>query len=332
MFHGAPHKTLVLAAGVLLALVAQSGLLLGQEPDAFPRTVDFWPKRLNPDSTPLLHVQLAAAEKHPVARLECGARVYELGPATWSHNLGYVHAFDLEFSAARTRANCIVRVTGRKGQEYVGSRPLALRTKVAKLRVGAIRPDVAAVGDESPVELVGAGFGGIVNVIWVATDRNESYSRTVRAADVGGMSGAVAPFLPGKSAAGAGEYLVVVENDDHAAAVYHDHFVVEEMADPEVVRSTIEQRGGKDWVSIEGFGLGALENVHIELASGTLPLQFETVEGMALETLRVELPPQTEATVALMPELLFADRQLTIRLVKSSRLTQSTGELPPSRD
>ncbi len=332
MFSTMPRKISVLVGVVLVGLIAQPGSALGQETAGFPRTADFWPKRLNPDTTPLLHVQLAAAERQPVARLECGANVYELGPATWSHNLGFVHAFDVEFAAPRMRANCVVRVTGRRGQEYVAHRPLALRTKVAMLRVRSVKPDVAVVGEEGPVEVVGAGFGDIVNVVWVATDRDESYSRSVRAADAAGVSEAVVPFSPGKSAAGAGEYLVVVENDDHAAAIYPDHFVVEDVADPEIVRSNIEELGGQTWVSIEGFGLGSLEDVRLELATGESALLFEHVEGMALETVRVQLPAPAGTYLAEAPELIFKERQLIVRMAESSRLSQSTGELPPSRD
>lgn len=332
-----PSPKSVLVAGVMLALIVPLTSIplssaRAEQSVSFPRSLDFWPKRLNPDATSLLYVQLAAVEKQPVARLECGTADYELGPATWSHNLGYVHAFDLEFSAPRTRANCVLRVTGRKGKEYVGHRPLALRKRVAQMRVSSLAPDVVFAGQEIPVDVRGVGFGDIVNVVWVATDRDESYSRTVRAEEAPRGRGAVVPFVPGTTGAGAGDYLVVVENEDRAAAVYSDHFAVEDEPEPEVVRSSLARHEGKTWIAIEGFGLSGLQDARLVVVDGTQNLHIERVEGMALETLRVQLPAHAVDSLAYTPELLFEARQLTVRLVRCSRLTQCNSELPPSRD
>ncbi len=332
MMHTLPRRLSVVAAGLLLVLISSFTPVLSQEAESGASRADFWPKRLDADETSLLYVQLAAAERQPVARLECSGGDFELGPATWSHNLGFVHAFDLEFTAPRMRTNCLLRVTGRKGQEYVGQRTLALRKRVAEVQVRSVAPDAAVVGQEVPVEVLGSGFGEIVNVVWIATDRDESFSRTVRSAGAVTGSGAVVPFVPGTTDAGAGEYLVVVENDDESAAVYSDHFVVEHEADPEVVRSGLEELDGKIWVSIEGFGLGALQGAKLALLDGAVPLQLLKVEGMGMETLRFALPPEAVKNVAYSPELRIEDRELTVRLERCSRLSQCGSELPPSRD
>ena len=330
--HTLPSRLSVMVAGVLLVLCSSLSPALSQEEAGGSSSADFWPKRVDADLTPLLYVQLAAAERQPVGRLECSGGDYELGPATWSHNLGFVHAFDLEFTAPRMRTNCLLRVTGRKGKEYVGQRTLALRTRVSEVSVRSVVPDVATVGQELPVEVLGSGFGEIVNVVWIATDRGESFSRTVRSADGAGGSGAVVPFVPGTTDAGAGEYLVVVENDDNAAAVYSDHFVVEDEADPEVVRSSLEEYDGQVWVSIEGFGLSALQGARLGLSTGAVPLQMVKVEGMGMETLRVALPADAVKNLAFSPELSILDRELTVRLEQCSRLSQCSSDLPPSRD
>ncbi len=332
MMRTLPSRMITLVAGVFVVFLAHFSPALCAESESAPGAVDFWPKRLDPDETSLLYVQLAVPERQPAGRLECSGGDFELGPASWSHNLGYVHAFDLEFTAPRMRANCLLRVTGRKGAEYVGQRTLALRTRVARLGIRSLTPDVAAVGQEVPVEVLGSGFGEIINVVWIATDRHESFSRTVRRSSVAKASGAIVPFVPGTTDSGAGEYLVVVENEDHAAVVYADIFVVEEEADPEVVRSTLEDFDGKKWITIEGFGLDGLEGVRLELSTGELPLRFERVEGMAVETLRVLLPTNMVDNLAYSPKLLLENRELTVRLERCSRLTQCNSDLPPSRD
>jgi hypothetical protein len=327
-----PNRLPGLTVGILVALLAWISPVSAQDSESTTSTADFWPKRLDADTTSLLYVQLAAAERQPVGRLECSSGDFELGPATWSHNLGYLHAFDLEFTAPRMRTNCLLRVTGHKGKEYVGQRTLALRKRVAQVSVRSVAPDVAVVGHEVPVEVQGTGFGAIVDVVWIATDRNESFSRTVRSADATKGTVAVVPFVPGTTDAGAGEYLVVVENDDNAAAIYADHFVVEDEADPEVVRSSLEEFDGQLWVTIEGFGLSGLQVARLGLPTGDVPLQLVKVEGMAMETVRVALPPESVKNLAFSPELLIEERELTVRLERCSRLSQCTSELPPSRD
>jgi hypothetical protein len=321
-----------LAGTVAILVLAMTSLAQAQPAPTHAGELDFWPKRLSADTTALLYVQLERPEVHAIARLECGDSSYELGPATWSHSLGYIHAFDLEFSAPRTRANCQLRVNGREGREYLGSRPLVLRPKAPEVAVKSVFPDALMVGDSATFEVRGHGFGSKVAVKWIATNRFSAYEETafpgrhgkgqrVRLTSQGPLQGLEA-----------GDYLVLVENSDHTAGIYGDHIVVEPQEEPELVRSRLAEMDGRIFVLVEGFGLSGLTQARLQLPAGDLPLTCEPVEGQSLETLRVQLPAHSVTDLASAPELTVDHYGLTVTLSSAPRLSKGAGGPSLDRD
>jgi hypothetical protein len=329
--------TVQLSTAILVAMVALSlgmGTPLADEGGAEPSVaapMEFWPQRLDPDVTPRLYVQLSQSESLPLARLECDGATYDLGNPMWSHPLGFVHSFDLEWTAPRIRTRCNVVVSGRKGRVYAPERTLALRPKQAPSRIRSVLPDYAVEGKEGPVEVRAQGFGKVVGVTWIATDRYESWQRSARVSSGRGSS-IIVPFAPGASRAPPGDYLLAVENEDHSGAVYGDAFVVTPDLPAEIESSRLDERDGRRVLTLVGFNLEAVEEALLELPAGQLPLAVRHEEGTALPTVTVRLPTHSVDSMTTVSELTIEDDRLVIRIEQGSRLTHAPSETPPSRD
>jgi len=284
--------------------------------------VDFWPKRVIPDLTQTIYVHLSIPERAPIAHAQCGRKVYELGPPTWSHSGKLLHAFDLEWSLPRRRVTCDLIVFGGSQRTYVGSHRLVVRSRGTERRVDYVHPLEAPVDGDTVVEIAGAGFSPLVSVIWVAAGHYRKYERSVSTFGPSQSSELVVPFAPALADAPAGEYLLIVENEDRSAIVLPEPFTVYQRdGDVEFERTRLVQLGSSLYLAVEGFGLEDVERARIALPSSGFDATVIAQEGSVLPGVLVELPPNHGLAMAALSGLSLEDGELRIDFSESSRLT-----------
>jgi hypothetical protein len=283
--------------------------------------MDFWPKRVNPDLTQTLYIHLSIPERAPVAVAQCGRQIYELGPPTWSHGERLLHAYDLEWTLPRKRASCDLIISGRNQRTYVAVHKLVVRPRGMDRRITHAHPLHALWDGDSVVQIEGNSFSPIVSVLWVSAGQYRKFERAVRTASSGDGSELVVPFAPALVDAPLGEYLLIVENEDRTAAVSPIPFTVFRGGEPEFESTALVSIGEKNYLSIEGTGLGEVERASIFLAGENSAARIIPSEGSILPGLLVELPAGPSSGFEALSGLSFEDGELRLRFDGGSRLT-----------
>jgi len=272
--------------------------------------VDFWPQRVDPDRDAQIFVHLANPTGSPQACVRCGDDLTELGPPTWSHPEGLLHAFDLEWTLPRQRLTCDLFVRNGSGTIVHASHHLNVRPRgIAPL---VVRQDVTwdDGAGEAIIELVGAGFGEEVVVLWVSASRFVSFERSARVERSGKQDRVVTPFAASLRKAEAGQYLVIVLNEDRTAAVAPDFFTVSEQPDPEVDSLVVARGRNGAFLLVSGFDLDRLTGCVLKSPSGELPLacvRSEEAGGML-----VSLPARMDAEDVVRSEVRISGSRLLL--------------------
>ncbi|MBM4353774.1 MAG: hypothetical protein FJ109_08255 [Deltaproteobacteria bacterium] len=270
--------------------------------------VDFWPQRVDPDRDAQVFVQLARPADLPQACVRCGKELIELGPPAWSHPEGLLHAFDLEWTIPRQRLVCDLFVRS-------GSGPLVRAPHHLNVRPRGVAPTIARQEvtwsegtGEAILELEGTGFGDEVSVLWVSASTFSAFERAARVERTGKKDRVVTPFSASLRKAGAGQYLVVVLNEDRTAAVAPDFFTVTERAEPEVDFLRVVSGKGGTRLLVSGFDLDRLTGCVLKTPSGELPLNWVRVEES--EGVLVSLPVGTDAETVARGEVRMSGARL----------------------
>jgi len=241
-------------------------------------SVDFWPQRVNPDSDTQIFVQLARSAELPVAAVRCGKEVIELGPPAWSHPEGLIHAYDLEWTLPRVRMTCELFVRSDGGTLAKASHHLTVRPREVAPVVHRQEVTWDGGAGEAILEIDGAGFADEVTVLWVSASTFSTFERSARVEGRGKGTRVVTPFAASLQKAGAGQYLVVVLNEDRSAAVAPDFFTVSERTEPEVDHLLVTSNKGGTRLLVSGFDLERLTGCVLKTPSGELPLKCVRVE------------------------------------------------------
>lgn len=290
--------------------------------------VDFWPQRVDPDQDAQIFVHLANPTDSPQACVRCGDEITELGPPAWSHPEGLLHAFDLEWTLPRRRLTCDLFV--RNGSGGIVHAPHHLNVRPRGIAPSVIRQEVTwddAAG-EAILELEGAGFGEEVVVLWVSASRFVSFERSARVERSGKRDRLVTPFAASLRKAGAGQYLVMVLNEDRTAAVAPDFFTVSEQPDPEVDSLVVARGRNGAFLLVSGFDLDRLTGCVLKSPSGELPLvcvRSEEAGGML-----VSLPARMDAEIVVRSEVRISGVKLLL-VPHSGRVSERQPPEPVER-
>jgi len=319
-----PRASLAPLLGLaMLALMAGQAPALAQDGQSSPE-VRFWPRRLCPDETPLLHVQLSMPDHAPQATLSCQGQDYALGGPVWSHPEGILHAFDLEWVLPRRPNRCELLVSSGEsdGRFFVASHSLLVRPGTDGGIVDRLSPQAVSEEGEAVLEVGGRALGSEVKVVWVSASAYVVAERWVeRAREEEGRSLVFVPFAPALYDLPAGDYLLVVENRNRSAAVHRGNFVIAPGSDIEIADIWVEAEGERRVLAVTGNGLGRIGSVLLEHGSFPQPLASEVVEGAALDRLRIFLPPSFPADPGLVPELDSHSSVLMLRPAPDGRLS-----------
>ncbi len=255
--------------------------------------VIFWPQRVNPDLDAQIFVQLAHPAELPIAGVRCGKDLIELGPPAWSHPEGLLHAFDLEWTLPRVRMTCDLFVQVDEATLAKASNPLVVRPRGAAPSISTQEVTWDSDSGEAILEVDGAGFDDEVTVLWVSASTFSTFERAARVEQQGKLSRVVTPFAASLRKAGTGQYLVVVLNEDHTAAVAPDFFTVSERLEPEVDSVRLVKRQGAPRLLVTGFELDRLSRCVLRVPAGDLPLTWVLAEDD--DGLLLTLPPRFDA-------------------------------------
>jgi hypothetical protein len=286
--------------------------------------MEFWPKRLDPETSPLLYLQLSVPDEEPVAEAECSGKRYSLGNPIWSHPEGLLHAFDLEWTLPRTRTTCTLIVTGAGGRLFTAEKELSLRPGLKGLSIRDVTPAMIPEDEEAVVEIRGQGFGKVVEVEWVSASQFVHHGRSARIQDRGPEGSIIVPFSAPIRKAAPGQYLVVVENRSGAAAVHLDFFSVAAVGQASIDNVSIVKRPGGSVLLLEGTDLDGIESAFVEAPSGKKPLTITREEGTLLPTLAIRLGKGDEgAGEAFLPELVVEGSAVRVLLRDVTRVEAS---------
>jgi len=283
--------------------------------------LDFWPRRVNPDTSHLLYIQLPRAEKQPQAFIDCSGQIHSLGPPTWSHEQGLVHAFDLEWTIPRVRASCRLFAEAGGGRRYGGDRNLVVRPKGAPGAIVDVTPSSISENDERIIEISGSGFSKLVNVIWISVNDFVSFEHSTQVEAVTGKEAVVVPFFACRHQAPPGQYLLLVENEDRTAVVHDGYFVVAPAGEAEIESVKVARGDGKVFVNLEGFHLSQIERAVLEMPGGPRPLSLVHHEGSLVPSLTMELPGLPRIDLAKMPEFVVEGNLITVLLKDTSSVS-----------
>jgi len=280
--------------------------------------MSFWPKSVSPSADGEIYVQLPSPEAAPVATLECGKAIAELGESAWSHKLQLVHAFSLAGVELRTGTQCKMTVTG-DSAVYESRGTLEIRGGKAPILVKSLAPVQTALGEENVVEMWGGYFSRVVTVTWVSTSDYKQHSRSTRVDRKEGGDQVVVPFAPDLSGLAPGEYLVVVENRDGSAAVFGGFAMVTRSPSPDIeevrVVTDAENRAS---LLVSGANIESVREAVIRLPAGLLPLLVKQLEHTELPTLAVSLPPQEAEAFLVPPDVHVEQGVLVVTFLRRS--------------
>ena len=285
--------------------------------------LNFWPRRIAPDTTQQVFVQLALPERTAEVILHCPNADVALGSPQWSDPRGLLHAFDLEWTVPRTRQLCSITATGRSGRSYESTYKLIIRPRVRAIDIRSVSPESTVEKSESTIEIFGQAMTETVNIIWVSADEFVTIERSVSPVQLNTAGQlAVVPFAPEVHGAPPGTYLLIVENEDRSAAIWGRPFVVAQYFEPEIESTRIDEAGGRHIVTVEGYDLEAVETARLFMPSGEVPLTVRYNDGRAMTSLSVTLPAQAAYDSEILSALIIKGSQLRIYLA-GSRLSRT---------
>lgn len=274
--------------------------------------LDFWPKRVNPETSHLLYVQLAHRSSSPKVHLDCGGNIHRLGAPTWSHGSGILHAYDLEWTTPRVRASCRLFAKDSTGQIFASERNLFVRPQGSPGSITKVTPEGMNAEDEAVVEIMGHGFSNTISVIWVSAHQFQSYERSARTQGSDDEQEAIVSFAAGLRKAPVGQYLVVVENEDRLAVIYDGYYVVEDDPEADIETVAVQRRDGTLFLTLRGFELEGIDNAAVDFPAGRIPARLVRHEGTLVETLSLELPYMSDNDLAQLPRFELNGGTLTV--------------------
>jgi hypothetical protein len=319
---------LILICGTAPIKAEENGAGISTQP-ATAHMLNFWPRRIAPDTTHQIYVQLALPERTAEVTLHCPNADVALGSPLWSDPRGLIHTFDLEWTAPRTRQLCSVSVTGRSGRTYESTYKMIIRPRVRAIGIKSVSPESTAENSESTIEIFGRAMTETVNILWVSADEFVTIERSVSPVqlDSDGQL-AVVPFAPDVYNAPPGTYLLIVENEDRTAAIWGRPFVVAQHFEPQIESTHIDEVENHHVITVEGYDLDSVETARLFMPAGETPLVVRYNEGRSMTSLSVTLPRHVTSDSEILSALIIKDDQLRIYL-GGNRLTRTIPKASP---
>ena len=321
---------LVLAA----ALLSYSPVALAESPEASEGGLSsaspgegkfrFWPRRVFMEHQPDLLVQLSHPQRTLKLHLACEKKNFDINVPMWTHPEGLLHQFDLSWLPMKLNTVCDVSVSCQDAEiAYASTRRLVVKPGGPATVVTSVTPESLADDGEAVIDITGGAFTGVVNVLWISPSEYLVVDHSARSEPGEKQDRVVVPFSPLVSKAPGGQYLLVVENRDHSAAISGQFFTVTPPAAAEIVETRVQADAeGRKSVLILGVGLDQLHGARLHLEAGTLPLTLRPRTGFAVSALSVEMPDHFSLAAFRMADIAIADRTIEITVTGSSKLSR----------
>lgn len=284
----------------------------------------FWPRRVFMEHQPDLLVQLSHPQRTLKLHLACDTKHFDINVPMWTHPEGILHQFDLSWLPMKLNTVCDVSVSAPDARiAYASARRLVVKPRGPLTAIASVTPESLADDAEAVIDIAGGAFTGIVNVLWISPSEYLVVDHSARSEPGGKQDSVVVPFSPLVSKAPGGQYLLVVENRDHSAAISGQFFTVTPPAIAEIVETRVETDAeGRKSVLILGVGLDELHGARLLLEAGALPLTLRPRTGFAVSALSVDMPNHLSLAAFRMADITIAERTIEISVTGSSKLSR----------